>query len=445
MALRWSISQSPGRIVLLSIIGIIALGTLLLALPAAQEIPHAFIDLFFTATSATCVTGLLTIPLTEFTLFGKSIILLLMQIGGLGLITMTVFLISLFFQVGIKTHLIAGQILELDSWQNSKRIIKFIILLAFTTELIGTILLWFTLPASNDLPPFFAALFHAVSSFCSAGFSIFPDNMLVVRHNAPFLIITIALLLVGEMGFITWHELASAARALWRRRWFKLSLHTKIVLYCSLLIITGAAVALWFLERHNALAHESTGYAVLNTLFNAISYRSCGFSTLPFANLQCATFILVMVIAFIGSSPGSTGSGIKTTSFALIVATIKSIMSGRNVIELCGRRIAHEQIFKVLVIFSLAISWIILTTFILLLTEYDPHCSLLAILFEAVSAFANLGLSLNLTPLLSTAGKTVVILSMIIGRIGALTLILAIKPRHDTVEFQYPEERVMLS
>lgn len=446
MLLRMPFSQSPGRLLIISIIAIIVLGSLLLSLPSAQLVPHAFIDLLFTAASATCVTGLLTIPLTEFTLFGKSIILILIQIGGLGLITMTVFLISLFVQVGMKTHLMAGQLLELDTWNNSKRIIKFITLLTFTAELLGTLVLWFIIPPEQSADPLlFTALFHAISSFCSAGFSIFPQGMQIFSNNAPFLLITMGLIIMGELGFIPWHELARAARATYQKRWFKLSLHTKIVLSCSSILTVGTTTALWLLEGPSLLAHESPFYAFLNTVFNAVSFRSCGFTTMNLALFQCVTFLLIMVVSFIGTSPGSTGSGIKVTSLALLVATIKSIMTGRSVVEIRERRIPHEQVFKALAIFTLAITWILITTALLLITESNPTCSFLPYVFEAISAFANLGISLGLTPLLSSAGKIIIMISMIIGRIGALTLILAIKAHKETGDFQYPEERVMLS
>lgn len=443
---RWSLSHSPGRALLLSVLGVIGLGTLLLSLPAAQIVPHSLIDLIFTATSATCVTGLLTIPLYEFTFFGKCIILLLIQIGGLGLITMTVFLISLFFQIGMKPHLIAGQLLELDNWKNSKKIIAFIIVLTACVELMGALLLWQIIPEELcSEPVWFSALFHSISSFCSAGFSIFPGDIAVFSGHSLFLILTMLLILVGEMGFITWHELFHMAQALKEKRWFKVSLHTKIVLYATTLVIALSTAMLWFLERGNTIDESSPWYAFINTLFNGISFRSCGFTTLSIMVVQAATVLFIMIIAFIGCAPGSTGSGIKVTSVALLFATAKAIITERSDVEILKRRIPHEQIFKAFVICTLAASWVIITTFLLLLTESGSSCSFIDLLFEAIAAFANLGLTLNVTPFLSNAGKIIIMVSMIIGRIGALTLILAMKRPREVGEFQYPEERIMLS
>lgn len=446
MLLSSPLALSPSRLLLLSILGIILVGTFLLWLPIAQTVPHHLLDLLFTATSATCVTGLLTIPLTEFTLFGKSIIILLMQIGGLGLITMTIFFISLFFQVGIRTHLLAGQLLELDNWKNSRSMITFIITLSLCAEALGVLLFYFTIPAHQSPDPlFFSACFHAVSSFCCAGFSIFPNGLESLSHNYSFLLITLTLITIGELGFVTWHELYHAAIALWKRRWFKLSLHTKIVLYTSSIIALIIIFVLWFLEGMQLLATESSWYALLNTIFNAFSYRGCGFSTFSIAHLQCGTLLVIMVAAFIGVSPGSTGSGIKVTSIALIVATIKSVLTGRTVVDLRGRRIPNDQIFKVIAIITLALLWIFMSVFFLFLTEHNPQCTLLPLLFESVSAFSNLGISLGITSLLSITGKIIIIMGMILGRIGVLTLLLASKQQREMVEFQYPEERIMLS
>lgn len=446
MSLHYSITHSPGRVLLLSIIGIIILGTCLLALPSAQLVPHTFIDLLFTATSATCVTGLLTIPLAEFTFFGKAIILCLLQIGGLGLITMTVFLISLFFQVGIKTHLMAGHLLELDNWKNSKRIITFIILLTFSVELLGTIMFYCVIPAhANSEPLWFEALFHAISSFCSAGFVIFPEGMEAFSHNSPFLLITMLLIVIGELGFVTWHELAHMVQASWQGRWFKLSLHSKIVLSYSAFLILATIMLLALFEGSTTLYQGDWYYTTLNVCFNALSYRGCGFSTVALGYFHCATFIIIMIVAFIGSSPGSTGSGIKVTPLALLVATLHSVLTGRTVVESYGRRIPHEQIFKAFSIIFLALGWIITTTLLLFLTEANLPSLFLPLLFEAVAALGNLGMSLGITPLLSPLGKCIIMLSMLIGRVGALTLILAIKRQRETTEFQYPEERVMLS
>lgn len=436
---------SPGRMFLAAIVGTIILGGLLLSLPAAQAEPLAFFDVLFTATSATCVTGMLTIPLHAFTFFGKIVILSLIQMGGLGLITLTVFFISIFFNVGIKTHLMAGQLMELESWKNSKRLIKFIISLTVAVELVGAIALYYVLPTtSQNTPAWFSALFHSISSFCSAGISILDMPLTALQYNIGFLTVTATLMLVGQLGFITWHELAAYGKSILQKKRYKLSLHSKLVLSVSTGLIIISGIFFLLCEWHQMSG--GVGIKLFNALYNAIGLRSCGFNTLPVYSLQPATLLLIMIICFIGSSAGSTGGGIKNTSVAVLFAVCRSVTSGKNHIEIRGRTIPTDQVMKVVSVFTLALIWIIFTTFILLITEpFYNELAFLDLLFEAVSAFANLGLSRGITPLLSPLGKSIILISMILGRIGALTLILSLKKHKDKQEFYYPAERIMLS
>ncbi len=436
---------SPGRTLLGSIILTIIVGTFLLALPIAQKTPHHWLDLFFTATSATCVTGLLTVPLQSFTTFGHIIILILMQVGGLGIMTLTFFFMSLVIKMGIGTQLMAGRLLEIASWKDSKRILGFIISLTFCAELLGTIIFFFLLksPEASLLHTLFLALFHSVSAFCSAGLTLFPHGMLSFITNIPFLLVTTLIMILGELGFITWYELIAYVKALvLHKRRPHLSLHTKIVLSITTGIVVISGLLLWLLEHTHSFSSLSPLTTLINVLFDTISYRSTGFTTLPLATMQLATFFLIMIISFIGSSPGSTGSGIKTTTFAISLASVRAIVFGRNFVEIKGRTIPNDQVLKALAVLFLSLAWVATTTFCLLITEQGWR--FVDIMFEAFSAFTNLGLSVGLTPHLTYLGKIIVSLSMIIGRIGSLTLILALKTRQEKTEFHYPEERVMI-
>lgn len=434
---------SPGRIILYSLLGTIILGTLLLSLPIAQRQPVSLLDIFFTATSVTTVTGLIVQPLTHFTLFGQLIIFLLLQIGGLGLITMTLFIISLFVNFGLTTQLLVGQMLELESWKNIRELIIFIIKIAFLTEIIGAIVTFIAI--YNDFPlhhALFYALFHSVSAFCNAGLSLFPDGMAGYQDNSFLLVTTMFLMLIGGLGFITIHEIMSYIESLRSKKRFCLSLNSKIVLYAIVVLFSSFAISFWFLERPHTLRHLPWHLAFINTLFNALSYKSTGFSTVSAVDLQFATLFLTMIISFIGSSPGSTGSGIKTTTLTIFLATIKSAITGKPDVEIRNRNIAKDQVNKALAIITLSVAWICFTTFCLLITE--PHWEFLDILFEVVSAFATLGLSTGVTPYLSTTGKLFISLTMIIGRIGALTFLLALRKHSEPKDFSYPKERVML-
>jgi trk/ktr system potassium uptake protein len=443
MSSKRIVKFSPGRILLASILAAISLGTILLLLPISHNVPIPFIDLFFTATSVTCVTGLLTVPLSSFTPFGQMILLFLMQIGGLGLITMTIFILSIFVQLGLTTQLLAGQMLELESWKNIKSLLIFIFKLTIFFELIGAVLVFFSIRQEFSLfQSVFLSLFHAVSSFCDAGINLFPHGMIGYNRNAIMLLTTSCLMLFGGLGFITWYEIFDYLKSYVNKKRVILSLYAKIVLSTTFFLLLSSIILYWILERNNTFVAMNSTYAFLNTLFNTISSRSTGFVTINPLDLNIATLFMVMVISFIGSAPGSTGSGIKTTTFAIFIATIKTAILGRTSVELKGRRIARDQVYKALAVISLSCAWILGTTFLLLITEQTWQ--FFDILFEVVSAFATLGISTGVTPYLSITGKIFIISSMIIGRIGSLTVILALRRRPEKREYEYPEERVML-
>jgi trk system potassium uptake protein TrkH len=437
------IEFSPGRTILISILAAIIVGTFLLWLPGSRNESIPLIDLIFTATSLTTVTGLQTVPITSFSPFGQCIILLLMQIGGLGLITMTLFILSIFVHLGLTTQMLAGQILELESWKNIKALLFFIFKFTLLFEGLGALITFLAIHQDYSfMYALFLSMFHAISSFCDAGFSLFPNGMIGFNTNPLMLISTSLLMLFGGLGFITWHELITYYSNFFKKKRRFLSLYSKIALSSTFILVTSTSILYWLLERNNSFATMSPTLTFLNTIFNAIASRSTGFITVPITELHIATLFVVMIIAFIGSSPGSTGSGIKTTTFAVFLATIKTAVMGQNSVQIKGRRIPKDQVFKAMAIISLSIGWIIITTFCLLITE--TRWEFFDIFFEVVSAFATLGLSTGITPFLTATGKLFIIATMIIGRIGSLTFMLALRRKSEAQEFQYPEERVML-
>lgn len=435
---------APGRIIITAFLFGIVVGTALLALPAARKVPISLLDLFFTATSLLCVTGLMTVPLSSFTSFGHFIILILMQLGGLGLITMTIFVLSLFMEFGFGTQILAGKLLELESWKNIKELLFFIITLSICIELIGAALFFLILvPHFSLSTTVFLSLFHAIASFCDAGLSLFPGNMLLFQKQGLFLLVTCVLMVSGGLGFITWREIFLYIQSLRQPRRHHFSLHSKIVMSMALIILVISTILFWLLERNNTLALLSAPYAFLNSLFNATAMRSTGFTSIWPAELNLATLFLIMIVSFIGSSPGSTGSGIKTTTFAIFVAMVQAAIQGRTSVEIKKRRIPRDQVYKSLAIIALSITWILVATFVLLITERG--WDFLDIIFEVVSAFATLGISLGITPFLSAVGKLIIITTMIIGRIGSMTVVLALRRQTEPREYEYPEERVLLS
>lgn len=437
---------TPGRIILYTLFGLITLGALLLALPFAHTGTLSWLDLFLTSTSATCVTGLFSVSLNQFTLFGKCVILGLVQIGGIGIVTLSLFVMSLFLDLGLSTQLMAGKLLEIDSWQHTKKIIAFIIMMTLCFEAVGALLIFLIIRSHYPFAKaLFLSIFHAVSSFCNAGISLFEHDLQQFGGNYSLLAITAFLIAAGGLGFITWREIIAHFYAWKEERRHVFSLHSKIILLGSPILILFTAVIILILEHANTMAHMSTSQAMINSLFYAISCRSTGFLTVPAQDLQLATLFFIMIVAFIGSAPGSTGSGIKITTLAIFLATVKAAISGRTSVEIRGRTISKDQVYKSIAIISLSLFWIALTTLCLLITE--RYGDFLDLFLEACSSLTNLGLSTGLTPYLSSVGKIFVMACMIIGRIGSLTLVLALKLRHrgESAGFSYPEERVMLS
>ncbi len=434
----------PEQIVLFSILVTIAIGTLLLSLPISQEKPLPFLDLFFTATSATCVTGLFTIPIDQFTLFGKAVLLLLIQIGGLGLITMTFFFLSAFVNLGMGTRLIAGRILEIESWKQIKKILLLIILVTVCCEFIGTLCFFVVLSSKYSVGlAWFIALFHAISSFCSSGITLLDGGMSAYSSSYVMLCITMLLMFIGELGFITWQEIGDWIKATLRKKQYRFSLHSKIVLSASTSMLVCSGIIFWILEHKNMLANLTITQTITNTLFYAISFRSTGFLLTNIGSFQLATIMLIMLITFVGSAPGSTGSGIKITTFVIFLAMVKAAISGKTTVTIKGRTLPLSQVYRSIAIVSISLGWVILTTFCLLITEQG--FSFIEVFFESMSAFTSLGISTGITASLSTIGKLFIVTSMIIGRIGSFTLILALKLRKKKeAEFTYPEERVML-
>jgi trk system potassium uptake protein len=437
---KFFVHRSPGKVMVVALLCTIVCGTLLLGLPWCTVHSISWIDLFFTSCSATTVTGWLTVPLDHFTFWGHLIILVLMQVGGLGLITMLLFFMSVMVDMGLASQFMASEIFEMNTIRDIKRILKFTIALTALCEIVGAIVIFFATSeefAQGDA--LFKALFQSVSSFCNVGMTLFPGSMTEFAMNTPVLLTMAALSFIGGVGFLVLHQLVQ--RYVLKQK-IRINLHTKIVVIVSVLTVVVGSLLYWILEYDGVLAHLSFPYQVVNAVFNATCMRSAGFISVQFSDLQFATVLVMMIMAFVGSSPGSTGGGIKTTSCAIVAATIRSIMAGREFVYIKKRKIRATQVYRAAALFATALLWVLTATFLLLITEVGH--TFLDVLFEAVSAFANLGLSSGLTASLSTFGKVFVMATEIAGRIGSLTFMLAFRKMTDETEFVYPEERVML-
>jgi len=431
---------SPGTFLLAAISGIIATGTALLALPIARTTSIAPIDLLFTAASATCGCGLLSAPLDYFTTFGHVVILLLIQVGGIAVVSISLILISFLLKPGFSSHLMAGQLMEIDSWGNLRHTLLTLCIAVFTIELVGALCIMFLLPEDAT---FFDALFQSVSTFCSTGISTFKDTATLLQNNPLLMLINGILMLTASIGFIPWAEITKSTTAYIRGLRYQFSLHTRIVLHGTFTLLIGSAIAFWILEHEHALAELHGGTLGIVCLFQAITFKSTGFFAVAINSLQVPTLFMIMLITFIGSAPGSTGTGVKITTFVIFVAAIKAALQGKTTVDIRERQIPLEQVFRAIGIVVCSFGWALLVTFCLLIIEPSIHFGTL--LLESLSALCNLGISTGITPHLGSISKTLLIISMLGGKIGSLTLILAMRKREKKkAKFSYPEERVML-
>ncbi len=434
---------------------VILAGTLLLMTPlAARQEPLSFVDALFTATSAQCVTGLSVIDIgTRLSGFGQVVVLALIQIGGLGITTFSVYLfIYLKVGVSIRGRWIINETLlhtPLSSW---RELIRDIILMTLVIEAAGTVLLACAfVPKLGFWPGLYSAAFHSVSAFCNAGFSLFSDSMISFR-STPLVNLTLMLLIVlGGIGFLVIRELLQFGYGLRKpeKRPKRLSLHTKIVLLTTATLILAGALAIGLLENSQAFARMPFGEKVWTALFQSITARTAGFNTIDLSLLQVPTLFLIIFLMFIGASPGSAGGGVKTTSVALFFAIFVSRLKGRQTTSVFRRTIPEDVVNKALALVMLAIILIGMALFALLIVQnhdlaHENRRQFLEYLFETFSAFSTTGLSIGATGALTGAGKVIIILLMFAGRVGLLTMAFAIAGRTRSYRASYAEENIMI-
>lgn len=438
---RQFVKDYPAYSVLLSLCITICLGVIILNLPICHKKTIDLLDLLFISTSLTTVTGLLTINLNDFTTIGHCVMLILMQIGGIGLMTMSLCLMSLFVDLGLYTQILASELLSIQSFKDTKKILLFIIKLTAACEIIGAIIIFFIIRHDYSFKrAVFLSIFHSVSSFCNVGLSLFAHDSISYNNNIFMSMTTTLLLLFGNLGFVIWDEFIKYIRQ-WNRH-PRLSWNSKISIKTFFYSMAVTIILFWLLERNNTLVNMSNIQTFFNLLVMGIGTKSAGFMPVDINYVKPATLLLLIITAFIGSNPSSTGGGIKTGAFAIFIAVIRATIQGTSHVNISGRSIAHDQIYKALAIISLACSWIIVISFCLLITEQTY--GFMDIFVETISAFSNNGISTGITKWLSPIGKLCITVTMIIGRIGALTIIIGMRRSSDIKNFSYPEERIIL-
>lgn len=420
-------------------------GSIALSTPTAWagEEPLSYLDALFTSVSAVCVTGLITVDTAAYTRFGQAVILVLIQTGGLGILTFsTLFLLFPGNRISFRNRkLIKDYYMESIEYE-PRKILRNILLLTFGVEAVGALALYTQFSGIES--GLFVSVFHAVSAFCNAGFSTFSTNLEGWSGNAAVLVPVMLLVVSGGLSFAVIHDLYARVTGATGR----LTLHAKIVLGMTSILIAGGFLFFFLAERHGIFEGKPSSFAVLNSLFLSVTPRTAGFNTVPMDGLSLGSKAVNLVLMFVGAAPASIAGGVKVTTFFLILLIIFRGVDENGEIRLVHRRLdarslSHANMFMLKALFILTAAVIGLTV-----TEggrdQGRSADFLAIVFEAVSAFGTVGLSLGLTPFLSDAGKVIIILTMFAGRVGLVSMAIPVPGRQAERLIEYPKGEVMI-
>lgn len=455
---------NPAQLFMVSFGFIIIVGSFLLLMPLSTNKPISFTDAFFTSTSAVCVTGLTVVDTaTRYTTLGKLIILCLIQVGGIGVMTITSFF-GIFFKEtsSFREQLLLRDYLSEDSYSGILKALIKVILITFAVELAGAAFIFYSLQ-TNGMGSISAnlrfSIFHSISAFCNAGFSTITDNLYDVRIRQNYLLqISIAnLVVLGGIGFPVFLNLYSYIKTqlVWLRRNFKerkpyvhrvgmINFNTKIVIVTTLVLLLFGTISFLILENDATQKDVSIGGKIAMSYFLSVTPRTAGFNTVNMEAITKSSALILIFLMWVGASPVSTGGGVKTSTFTIALLNVVRIMRGKNHIEILHREIHEFSVNK-------AFSIIVMSLFIIGIGSFgifliDGTYGLLRIVFECFSAFGTVGLSLNLTPLLSVGSKWILILLMFLGRMGIMTLLLSMgQTSSNTMIYRYPKENLIIT
>jgi len=447
--LRKKIKVTTAQMIVIGFAAIIFTGALILNLPIASRNGQSvgFVNALFTATSSVCVTGLVVVDTgTHWTTFGKVVIMLLIQVGGLGFMTMSTLLALLVRRrITLKERLLIQESLNQFDLEGLVRLTKNIIIVTFTIEFIGAVFFSLVFIPEHGLKTGIAfGVFHAVSAFCNAGFDLVGDfrsftpyvNSFIINVNAVLLII------IGGLGFSVWMDIYEAAR---KRSLRNFTLHSKVVLSTTIILILAGAIFIFIMEMNNpdTLKELTLKGKVLASFFHAVTPRTAGFNTLDTAALTTPTKFMNIILMFIGASPGSTGGGIKTTTAAILFLTVVSLVKGKEDPEVFERHLPKYLVYRAMAIAFVSLSLVVFVTMLLAITE---NTDFMTLFFETTSAFGTVGLSMGYTTSLSTIGRIIISITMFAGRVGPLTLVLALAKRasRNKGNVKYPEDRIIV-
>ena len=445
------LNLGPAALLSLSFIILIFSGAGLLLLPE-MSIDHSisFVDALFTSCSASCVTGLIVVDTaTFFTFKGKVIIMILIQLGGLNIITFATYFTTFYRSSGLKYQSLLKDLLSTDKITENRQLLWDIILFSLIIEMIGAITIffqWGSLHFDSLKHQIFYSIFHTISAFNNAGFTLFTDNLYeeTIRYSYGLQLTIATLIVFGGLGFTVMHDIFSpeSIRARLRYPWKKLKVNTKLSVITSLILIAVGALFFYILEYDNTVDQSSIFGSFVSSIFQSVTTRTAGFNTVDMTSVGQPILIIMIMLMFIGASPGSTGGGIKTTTFALLFTSAIATLRRKKNIEVFKSNISFDCVDRAYSLLLFAIVVIMLSAFMLTITE--PDMPFIGLLFEEVSAFGTVGLSTGITPDLSNAGKYIIIATMFIGRIGPLTLALALIKRRASAKYRYSNANVLI-
>ena len=428
--------DSPVKTIIIFFIALILLGTVFLCLPFAKQDNAKFslITCLFTATSAVCVTGLSVVSIRDyFTNFGQIVILFLLQIGGLGYMLVSTGLGLLLGKMALKDRKIMQELFDISSFNELFRLLKKAVLIVLCIELIGAVILTIGFLKDFNLEQaIYYGIFHSISAFCNAGFSLFENSLENFSNNPTILYTIIVLVVLGGLGFFVLVDIIDKFRG----KNIKLTFHSKVILYMTLGFIVFGFVAFFVGQIGLYIKQGSLSWIITNSIFQAISSRTAGFNTLPLDSMNSFTTIFLVMLMFVGGGPGSTAGGIKITTLALVFVFIRTVIKGQNSYVLAKKNIDSDLVKKALLVFILMT--VLVCLFISLMLLVEQNLDTVKVIFESVSGFCTVGLSFGITSELSAVGKVLLVLAMFVGRIGAITILIYlmnIKPVVNNIRY----------
>ena len=447
--MKWNVKRNfklkGVQVLVLGFILVILVGALILTLPISTTSGEStnFLDALFTATSAVCVTGLIVVDTgTYWNMFGQTVIMILIEIGGLGFMSFTTLIaIILGKKITLRERLILQDAMNTFNIQGLVKMVKYVLVFTVSVQFFGALLF-----STQFIPEYglgkgiFYSIFHSISAFCNAGFDILGNfsSLTSYNSNAVVILVASALIIFGGLGFTVWSELYSS------KSLKKVSLHSKMVILMTTVLVLGGTILMFLFENNNVntIAHMSFFDKIMNSFFASVTPRTAGFNSISTDGMTTAGQFLTIILMFIGGSPGSTAGGIKTTTIGILIVTIICVIQGREDAEVFKRRFSKDLVYKAFTLIFIGVSLVIVVTMLLSYTE--KGASFIALFYETVSALGTAGLTLGLTSELSSVGKVLIMFMMYLGRVGPLTVVLSITRKKINSGIKYPEGKILI-